>query len=371
MRAIPLIACASFQARDRRISSISLRLISIYSLKSSGSARSNKAERCSEGGLGLGSGFRGPDMSTTSSSLVDRGVVYVVTGEPRFYRQCKQSISSLRSQGYKGPVLVLAERPRRLVPLVAGTGAEVRDVRERRRSAFSLSRRLKSDLYRHSPFVHTLYLDVDTKILRPIDGIWGHLRRSPVALCRDVDRTLAEVLRHNVLNGGYSLEEALYTRRLCGLSTSQLNSGVMLFRRGPQSQRLFDAWGREWERFQGRDQLALMRALALTGVTVSVLEPRYNAFVAKSAGRTVICHRWTPRPRKRSFAGSVIGSLRAMLRRTGIAGSLRAILSGALRSRLAKLLARAEVSGDALYQRVDRSELRDEILGRPVRGRTR
>jgi hypothetical protein len=55
------------------------------------------------------------------------------------------------------------------------------------------------------------------------------------------------------------------------------NSGVLLFRRGADTDRLFEFWSEEWDRFRDADQLALVRAIARCSIRVHTLSPRWNA----------------------------------------------------------------------------------------------
>jgi hypothetical protein len=60
------------------------------------------------------------------------------------------------------------------------------------------------------------------------------------------------------------------------------SSGVMLFRRGPATDRLFAAWHEEWSRFGHEDQLAMARAIARTGFPVHTLAPKWNGRIRVS-----------------------------------------------------------------------------------------
>jgi hypothetical protein len=292
-------------------------------------------------------------------------VVYVVTGKHRFYLECKRSILSLRAQGYEGPILVLAERPTWLGGNLGGS--HVRLLVLEGACGYRLARAAKTRLGLLSPFVETLSLDTDTTILKPVDGIWKFLETAPVAFARDVDPTLSDVLRTNVLNGGYSLQEAEYTRRLCPATTWQPNSGVMLFRRCPQVRTLFEAWTAEWDRFQCRDQLALMRALVRTDIPVAVLPPQYNAHRAGAHGANgaVIHHYWPADPaqaarRRAAFAQKL---LRTPMRWPAFLRLARILIPRAGRERIKRVLDPLERG--RVYRQVLRSRLRHEILGEP------
>ena len=317
---------------------------------------------------------------------VDRGVVYIATGGNPFFEECRKSVISLRSQRYHGPVLVFTDSPRAFSDGASAPGVEVRMVPVLGASSLQAARKLKCSLFSHSPFQRTLYLDTDTEALGDIRGVWERLGESPVAFASDVYPTLAHVLRVDVLNGSYCLAEARHTRRLCPPTAAQPNGGVMLFRRCPDARRLFESWAAEWSIFQGRDQLALMRAIALTKVPVAELGREYNEHDAAAVGdgRTVIYHYWPSHAARRPSIGTVppgapsrpwgapaVGpfirrqcrrALRVVLRLPGGSRALKALIPHGIRHRLKRLLPEVDSRAHAIRMSVLRSELADEIL---------
>ena len=70
----------------------------------------------------------------------------------------------------------------------------------------------------------------------------------------------------------------------CALPASLLNSGCLLFRRCDSVAELFEVWQREWRMFRGRDQLALMRAVALTGIEAGAASAPIQRLCRSRAG---------------------------------------------------------------------------------------
>jgi hypothetical protein len=159
------------------------------------------------------------------------------------------------------------------------------------------SRVYKTQLNRYTPFDTTLFLDNDTIVTRRLDALWPHLDGAPLAAALDVHPTVGRALEASLADRLLSEEEAAATRELCGDNASYFNAGVMLWRRGPDADRFFAAWHEEWQRFQGRDQFALVRALARTGTPVAVLPPPFNVPVWPATANYVyaearILHFW-------------------------------------------------------------------------------
>lgn len=58
---------------------------------------------------------------------------------------------------------------------------------------------------------------------------------------------------------------AIGVHQRAGISRTGPISGVMIFRKTPAARDLFASWHEEWKRFNGRDQMALVRAPAGDG----------------------------------------------------------------------------------------------------------
>ena len=71
-------------------------------------------------------------------------------------------------------------------------------------------------------------------------------------------------------------EEKFYTLQKLRGDTKHFNSGVMLWRNTPATQDLFTQWYQEWQIFQKQDQLAFVRALQTTQISVQEIPKTYN-----------------------------------------------------------------------------------------------
>ena len=71
-------------------------------------------------------------------------------------------------------------------------------------------------------------------------------------------------------------QEKACTLEAVGGDAQQFNSGLILWRAGEPTATLFQHWHQQWRRFERQDQLALVRAIASTGIQVAVLPSSYN-----------------------------------------------------------------------------------------------
>jgi hypothetical protein len=112
-------------------------------------------------------------------------------------------------------------------------------------------------------------LDADILPLQPLTQIWQYLEQGDWAMVLDRQPTIAGC-------NHISQTERDYTMSLYPGTTPHFNSGVMLWRKGANTQRLFKAWKREWLQFQQQDQLALVRAIQTTESEIVRLPQFYN-----------------------------------------------------------------------------------------------
>lgn len=197
-----------------------------------------------------------------------RGVVYVVTKNPKFVLYAAASILSLRDSGYKGPISIFTDLAYFHFEGLKSKRIDIIQVTPPK-DVTRPSRWVKTRLAFLSPYDETLYLDTDTVVLGSIEKIWEHLSKSSFAVCLDVNPTLANA-RHG------TLAEYVYTIGRYPPSSLQYNCGVVLWRRSKSSLGLFKEWHKEWQRFNDIDQLAFIRAVQNTGITLSRLPEIYN-----------------------------------------------------------------------------------------------
>lgn len=208
-----------------------------------------------------------------------RGVLYQATGLRRYQVFCACSIRSLRDVGWHGAVRVLVSEMPRNPGVFNELNAELVQV-EVPSKKDEPSRWIKTRLDKYSPFDTTLFLDCDVIALQNLHEIWNELGAADIALAQDVSDV--EHVAPRMRN------EAAFTRAL-GISGAQSNSGVLLWRRGESSQKLFEVWNREWQRFGRFDQLALLRALHETKNERATLAPRFNSLGERTENEEIAC----------------------------------------------------------------------------------
>ena len=196
--------------------------------------------------------------------MTTRGVCYVVFG-PEAQREAGHAIEAVRRfSGY--PVAVIGDQ----MP-----GVQHVPFAERH-----LGRWAKANLYELSPYDATLYMDADTRCnvspdvgFHALDDGWDLV----IVPCR------REVQGSDWL---WHVEEKdrEATREAVGRAVA-LQGGVFWFGRNWRVRRFFKAWRSEWERFQGQDQGALLRALHANPLRVWLLGHDWN-------GGALISHRY-------------------------------------------------------------------------------
>lgn len=124
-------------------------------------------------------------------------------------------------------------------------------------------RRSKVDLIHRTPFDRTLYLDVDTAVVAPVDDVCDLLDRFDIALAhapRRNDPSTSQLWR-------VSIPDAF----------PQCNAGVMAFRSTPPVIRFLQGWQRAYhEAGFKKDQVTLRELLWESGLRLAVLPPEYN-----------------------------------------------------------------------------------------------
>ncbi len=204
------------------------------------------------------------------------GILYMCFGE-KAAREVRKSMESLRSVGLQIPVCTVGDRPVRGAQFIEWKGESPFDVSQRANFQFRAGR-IKPQLCELTPFERTLYIDADTEFMS--DFLAGF------ELLGEYDMALAEELLNigqlynkpragweiNILERDATIDELGGNREM-----KFLNSGVIFSRKNEQVQRLFEAWGRQWLRYQQWDeQLALMRALHECPVNYKALPVDWN-----------------------------------------------------------------------------------------------
>ncbi len=137
----------------------------------------------------------------------------------------------------------------------------------------------KIEMYAHAPegWRYVLYLDADTEIVADVSVLFRFLADGwELVICKNPGKyhSLAMMGRpDNQAETNFTFEA------LRGRDLLQLNGGVLAFRRCPNVERFFDLWLEEWNRYGGRDQAALHRALWRQPLKTYVLGNEWNTVV--------------------------------------------------------------------------------------------
>lgn len=188
--------------------------------------------------------------------MESRGVVYVATGK-KFVDEALISIASVKTHMPDIPVTLFTDLEEYITSRPDGVES-VRLLPEVTRSC-----RDKINPLSNSPYEKTLFLDTDTYLCEPVYDIFEMLNRFDIALAQAPDRYQ------------YHLSEVpdCFT---------ELNSGVIAFRKSSQVMDLFNQWENTFLRLleldsdSHRDQHSLRYSLFHSKVQFFVLPPEYN-----------------------------------------------------------------------------------------------
>ena len=211
--------------------------------------------------------------------MAKKGVVYCATGSGAYLEAALISAIALRNLEPELPITIISERADLPTRSLSHYGISTRNFDPRRLPAEHqpyLSRYLKTHLIHFSPYEETLLLDADILPHQPVRDLWAALDQGDIAMVKDRLPTL-ELCDH------VGAEEKDYTLTQVAPTTTQYNSGVLLWRKNAAMEALFDDWFQEWQRFHKQDQLALMRSLHKTQTQVVDLPGTYNISPIDSA----------------------------------------------------------------------------------------
>jgi Nucleotide-diphospho-sugar transferase len=200
--------------------------------------------------------------------MTRRGVIYCATNHVAYFEAALTSAIVLRHLNPELPITIVCDSPIYCTLPLHAYGIFTIVANPTLAGNF-LSRSLKTQLNHFSPYEETLYLDSDILPMQPITPIWDYLASADCAMVVDRMPTIADC-------DHIAVAEKAYTLATLPGRTTQFNSGVMLWRKNHHTTQLFQQWQREWSRFQKHDQLALVRALAQTQLSVARLPVNYN-----------------------------------------------------------------------------------------------
>jgi hypothetical protein len=218
--------------------------------------------------------------------MTDRGVLYCATNHLVYLEAALISAMAFRQLNPDIPVTLICDRP--MVsdrPQVIGLplqdyGITAIELPIGQNHTFA-SRQLKTQLARLSPYSETLYIDSDILPLKSIAPIWHYLDEADMAMAMDRLPTVAECDHIALVERDYTIE--FLAARSLPSTTTQFNSGVMLWRNNGNTQQLFEQWQQEWLQFQKQDQLALVRAIVKSPLKIAQLPVNYNISPIDSA----------------------------------------------------------------------------------------
>jgi hypothetical protein len=192
------------------------------------------------------------------------GVLYVVYG-PGALREYGYSVESLKRVHPSWTVAVIGSEPVKCDKFILFDG-----------NRGTPGRWAKVNLDRLTPFDDTLFLDADTRVFGDLSVGFHALKNGwDMAIVPSKDAKFAHL----------SEDERDTTRYELGDYLVQFNSGVMWFRKTERVRRLFKLWRSEWERWQDKDQGALLRALHQCPVKLWLMGKPFN-------GGPVVQHRF-------------------------------------------------------------------------------
>lgn len=169
-------------------------------------------------------------------------------------------------------------------------------------------RRAKLKAYELAPaeWKAVLYLDADTEVVAPIYRYFEWIEDGwEFVICKDPH--LMDTM-HAFLRPGNRVELQDTEHRVYTLHTLQLNGGVWAFARNARVRRFFARWLAEWEKYAGRDQGALIRALYTEPLRVLVLGNEWNTFPKYTKGITTAGLYHYP-GRARRWKGLIMGRI--------------------------------------------------------------
>jgi len=204
------------------------------------------------------------------------GILYMCFGS-KAAAEVRKSMTSLRNLGVNIPVCVVGDTAVKGAQWIEWTGEYPFDASQRENFQFRAGR-IKPHLVELTPFERTLYIDADTEFMSDIVKGFEFLDDHDLALAEEL-LTIGQLYNKERAGWEINIQERDQTIKELGGDANQkfLNSGVLFFRKSEQVRALFQAWGRQWLRYQQWDeQLALMRAMHECAVKYKALSVDWN-----------------------------------------------------------------------------------------------
>ena len=202
---------------------------------------------------------------------MNNGFLYVICGAESFFREAYHSVTSLRRHSPRAQATLVCDAPpaspqwSSCFDGVITQPIERTTSRKRSPKVPGLTYKVRN-MYAHSPYDRTCFLDTDTFVLADCQPLFDILDSFDMAM------TLAPAdLTPTPVNGKDLTACTPY------------NSGVILFRKGELTERLFDRWSYWQEQAlddpasSGADQATLMRAIIDVPCRICTLQSTWNA----------------------------------------------------------------------------------------------
>ena len=219
----------------------------------------------------------------TSSS---RGIVYVATGT-QYINEALVSIKSLKQHMPEMPVTLFASEE--------GDYPQNIDVARMDSPNYDYPGIDKIQYISNSPYRETLFLDSDTFVVESFDEVFQLLKEFDLALSHAPVRQPPRKLKGK--------EWINYDEQSISKAFSELNTGVILFRKSEKTDQFFQDWLTECrKRAKNRgkplhDQAAFRTSFYPSSLRLATLTPEYNCrfiFPTYVQGRVKILHGRTP-----------------------------------------------------------------------------
>lgn len=187
------------------------------------------------------------------------GIIYVAYGDLA-KKSCELSLKSAKKMHPGVPVAVISD--------IHIPGADVDVIQSEGTKG---AREYKTQTYHYTPFEYTLYLDADTLVVGSLAAGFVALQAGwDIAAALDYRQSLGRV-DHLPENDKQATIERIGTGEF-----PHYNTGMLFYRKSPETERLFDLWFSEWGKFKYRDQGAFIRAFHQSDAKLWTLAWQWN-----------------------------------------------------------------------------------------------
>ena len=233
--------------------------------------------------------YNAPVVIDESPGTGHAGLYMVAFGRPS--RDCASlAITSFKRQMPGIPVALVSTEP---------LGPEDIFIRQPETDIGGRSAKTRIDSLAPADWEYILYLDADTETVADISFLYSLLTDGwEFVICKNPGKyhTTRRMVRPD------NVDECEETYNLMGTDEAlQFNGGVFAYRRNARTRRFFRDWHYEWNRFCGRDQAALLRALWANPLRIYTLGNAWNTVdrycdITETAGiihRPMTARRWS------------------------------------------------------------------------------